>query len=115
MLTNAQILEQSSSSFGSVFRSLPRRDTLYLSCLFHDIAKPMHIGRHEIKGIPIAKRILRRLQYDDVIEDVLFLVRHHLLMEQVAFRRDLSDSHTIIDFAKVFDRVELLDYLYVLT
>jgi [protein-PII] uridylyltransferase len=115
MLTNAEMLEQSSSSFGSVFRSLPRRDTLYLGCLFHDIAKPMHIGKHEIKGIPIAKRILRRLQYGDVIEDVLFLVRHHLLMEQVAFRRDLSDPHTIIDFSKVFDRVELLDYLYVLT
>jgi len=115
MLTNAEMLEQSNSSFGSVFRSLPRRDTLYLSCLLHDIAKPMHIGRHEIKGIPIAKRVLRRLQYDDVIEDVLFLVRHHLLMEQVAFRRDLADPHTIIDFAKVFDRVELLDYLYVLT
>jgi len=115
MLTNAELLDQSNSSFGKVFRSLPRRDTLYLSCLLHDIAKPVHIGRHEIKGTSIAKRVLRRLQYDDVIEDVLFLIRHHLLMEQIAFRRDLSDPHTIIDFAKVFDRVELLDYLYVLT
>jgi [protein-PII] uridylyltransferase len=115
MLTNAEMLEQSNSSFGSVFRSLPRRDTLYLSCLLHDIAKPAHIGKHEIKGIPIAKRVLKRLQYEDVIEDVSFLIRNHLLMEQVAFRRDLSDPHTIADFAKVFDRVELLDYLYVLT
>jgi [protein-PII] uridylyltransferase len=115
MLNNVEMLEQSNSSFGSVFRSLPRRDTLYLSCLLHDIAKPMHIGKHEIKGLPIAKRILRRLRYDDVIEDASFLVRHHLLMEKIAFRRDLSDPHTIIDFAKVFDRVELLDYLYVFT
>jgi len=115
MLNNVEMLDQSNSSFGSVFRSLPRRDTLYLSCLLHDIAKPMHIGRHEIKGIPIAKRVLRRLQYDDIIEDASFLVRNHLLMEQVAFRRDLSDPHTIVDFAKVFDRVELLDYLYVFT
>ncbi|MBN1397801.1 MAG: [protein-PII] uridylyltransferase [Bacteroidetes bacterium] len=115
MLTNAELLDQSISSFGSVFRSLPRRDTLYLSCLLHDIGKPSHIGKHEIKGVSIARQILRRLNYIDVAEDVQFLVRHHLLMEQVAFRRDLNDTHTIIDFAKVFDRVELLDYLYVLT
>ena len=114
-LANAEALEHSSSSFGPVFRSLPRRDTLYLSCLFHDIAKPVHIGKHEIKGVSIAKRALQRLLYDDLIEDVSFLIRHHLLMEQVAFRRNLNDPQTIVDFARTFDRIEQLDYLYVLT
>ena len=106
-LANAEALEDSSSSFGTVFRSLPRRDTLYLSCLFHDIAKPSHIGKHEIKGVFIAKRILRRLLYDDLIEDISFLIRHHLLMEQVAFRRNLNDPQTIVDFARTFDRISL--------
>ena len=114
-LANVEALENSNSSFGNVFRSLPRRDTLYLSCLLHDIAKPSHIGKHEIKGVLIAKRALQRLLYDDLIEDVSFLVRHHLLMEQVAFRRNLNDPQTIMDFARVFDRIEQLDYLYVLT
>ena len=114
-LANAEALEQSSMSFGTVFRSLPRRDILYLACLFHDIAKPSHIGKHEIKGIYIAKRALQRLLYDDLIEDVSFLIRHHLLMEQVAFRRNLNDPQTIVDFARTFDRIEQLDYLYVLT
>jgi UTP:GlnB (protein PII) uridylyltransferase len=60
VIANAELLEQSSSLFGEVFRSLPRRDTLYLACLLHDIAKPSHIGKHELKGIPIAKRVLHR-------------------------------------------------------
>jgi [protein-PII] uridylyltransferase len=115
VLTNAEALEQSSSSFGNVFRSLPRRDTLYLACLFHDIAKPSLLGKHEIKGIPIAKRFLQRIMYDDLIDDVSFLVRHHLLMEQIAFRRNLNDPQTIVDFAHMFERIEQLDYLYVLT
>ena len=115
VLANAEALEHASSTFGTVFRSLPRRDTLYLACLFHDIAKPSHIGKHEIKGVFIAKRALERLLYDDLIEDVSFLIRHHLLMEQVAFRRNLNDTQTIVDFARTFDRIEQLDYLYVLT
>jgi [protein-PII] uridylyltransferase len=115
VLTNAEALEQSSSSFGDVFRSLPRRDTLYLACMFHDIAKPSLLGKHEIKGIPIAKRFLQRIMYDDLIDDVSFLVRHHLLMEQIAFRRNLNDPQTIVDFAHTFERIEQLDYLYVLT
>ena len=115
VLANAEALEHSSSSFGVVFRTLPRRDTLYLACLLHDIAKPSHIGKHEIKGVFIAKRALQRLLYDDLIEDVSFLIRHHLLMEQVAFRRNLNDTQTIVDFARTFDRIEQLDYLYVLT
>jgi [protein-PII] uridylyltransferase len=115
VLANAEALEQSTSSFGNVFRSLPRRDTLYLACLFHDIAKPSLLGKHEIKGIPIARRFLQRIMYDDLIDDVSFLVRHHLLMEQIAFRRNLNDPQTIVDFTHTFDRIEQLDYLYVLT
>jgi [protein-PII] uridylyltransferase len=115
VLANAEALEQSSSSFGNVFRSLPRRDTLYLACLFHDIAKPLLLGKHEIKGISIARRFLQRIMYDDLIDDVSFLVRHHLLMEQIAFRRNLNDPQTIVDFACMFERIEQLDYLYVLT
>jgi [protein-PII] uridylyltransferase len=36
-------------------------------------------------------------------------------MEQVAFRRNLNDVQTIVDFAQTFDRIEQLDYLYILT
>jgi [protein-PII] uridylyltransferase len=115
VVAQAEQLAAAQNSFGEVFRSLPRRDTLYLACLLHDIAKPGRIGDHEIAGVAIARTILRRLRFNDVVDDVLFLVRNHLLMEQVAFRRNLNDPKTIIDFASHFASPVRLDYLYILT
>ncbi len=111
----AERLEDANDSFGRVFQRLPRRDTLYLACLLHDIAKPRRIGDHEIIGVEMARAILKRLRYEDVMEDVLFLIRNHLVMEQVAFRRNLGDPQTIIDFASRFKNTRQLDYLYLLT
>lgn len=115
VLTNAEALAGNLSTFGEIFRSLPRRDTLYLAALFHDIAKPIRIGDHEIIGVDIARTTLTRLRYSDVLDDVLFLVRNHLFMEQVAFRRNLSDPQTILDFAEKIHTTHQLDLLYLLT
>jgi [protein-PII] uridylyltransferase len=114
-LANAEALASSSSQFGAAFRQIPKRDILYLSCLFHDIAKPLHIGKHEIAGVKIARQVLERLQYEDIIPDVSFLVRHHLTMEQVAFRRNLNDTLTIVQYASMFKNIQHLSYLYLLT
>jgi [protein-PII] uridylyltransferase len=115
VLSNAESLEGNTSPFGEIFRGLPRRDTLYLAALFHDIAKPIRIGDHEIIGVDVSRTIIARLRYDDVMDDVLFLVRNHLLMEQVAFRRNLSDPQTILDFASKIGNTRQLDYLFLLT
>jgi [protein-PII] uridylyltransferase len=115
VVDNAQALSHATSIFGDVFRSLVRKDVLYLACLFHDIAKPLRIGDHEIVGVEVATKILQRLQYSDALDTVGFLVRYHLVMEQVAFRRNLNDPQTTIDFASRFESVELLDLLFVLT
>ena len=115
VLANAEALEVQPSALGDIFRSLDRRDTLYLAALFHDIAKPIRVGDHEIIGVDVARTILTRLHYPDVLDDVTFLVRHHLLMEQVAFRRNLADPQTILDFAKQIGATRRLDLLYLLT
>ncbi|HTP13220.1 MAG TPA: [protein-PII] uridylyltransferase [Bacteroidota bacterium] len=115
VVDTAESLSKASSLSGEVFRSLTRRDTLYLACLFHDIAKPRRIGDHEIVGVDIARTILQRLRYTDTAREVSFLVRHHLMMEQVAFRRNLSDPQTILDFASRFENVEQLKLLFILT
>ncbi|MEX1139869.1 MAG: [protein-PII] uridylyltransferase [Bacteroidota bacterium] len=115
VVETAEALAGQSSSLGEVFRGLARRDVLYLACLLHDIAKPERVGDHEITGASIAEKVLRRLRFNDIVDDVSFLVRNHLLMEQVAFRRNLSDPQTIIDFCARIPRPYLLDYLYVLT
>ncbi len=115
VLSNAEALSSTPSTFGTIFRSLSRRDTLYLAALCHDIAKPIRVGDHEIIGVEVARTILKRLRYEDVMDDVLFLVRNHLLMEQIAFRRNLGDPQTIMDFASKINGTQQLDLLYLLT
>ena len=115
VVEGAEGLLKESNSFGAAFRNLPRRDVLYLACLLHDIAKPRRVSDHEIVGARMATKILKTLRYTDAMEDVQFLIRHHLMMEQVAFRRNLSDPQTIVSFASRFKRPSQLDYLYVLT
>ena len=115
VIANAEDLAGSASSFGSVFRSIPRREALYLACLLHDIGKPLRVGEHEIAGVRISRTILARLGYADIARDVTFLIRNHLRMEQVAFRRNLNDPQTISQFAREFENPGQLDLLYILT
>lgn len=112
---NAEGLRETSGVMREVWRNLRRKDVLYLAILLHDIAKPRGVADHEIKGVELARDVLTRIGMMDVFDDVAFLIRNHLVMEQVAFRRNIHDPETIKEFAAKFDRLELLDYLYLLT
>jgi [protein-PII] uridylyltransferase len=114
-IENVERLREQQGVLREVFRNLRRKDVLYMALLLHDIAKPRGVADHEITGVEMATSILKRIGMDDAIPDVAFLVRHHLLMEQVAFRRNIHDPETIKEFASRFDRPERLDYLYLLT
>jgi [protein-PII] uridylyltransferase len=95
---------------------LKQKDILYLAILFHDIAKPISVSGHEIIGAEIANSIMERHGFSQTeIQSVQFLVRHHLTMEQVAFRRNLNDASTLNSFANLFPNSELLDLLYLVT
>ena len=52
---------------------------------------------------------------EEETELVSWLVRHHLLMSATAFKRDLSDFKTILDFAAVVQSPERLRLLLLLT
>lgn len=114
-VANAEGLRDRQGILHEVFRNLRRKDILYIAILLHDIAKPQGVADHEITGVEMARTILHRLGMDDLLPDVAFLVRNHLVMEQVAFRRNVHDPETIKEFASLFERPERLDYLYVLT
>jgi len=59
---------------------------------------------------------MTRLGYEqDEIQLVQFLVKHHLTMEQVAFRRNLNDPETLDNFVNIFLNKTQLKYLYLLT
>jgi [protein-PII] uridylyltransferase len=114
-IANAENLREKQGILREVFRNLPRKDILYAAILLHDIAKPRGVADHEITGVSMSATILNRLGMRDAVPDVGFLVRHHLAMEQTAFRRNVHDPDTLREFASLFGRPEQLDYLYVLT
>lgn len=115
-LTNIEKLIDDNSRMSKILYEIERRDLLYLGVLFHDIAKPISVSGHEIIGAEIASSVMERLGYEQYeINLVKFLVRHHLTMEQIAFRRNLSDPVTLDQFASVIPSIEALDMLYLLT
>jgi [protein-PII] uridylyltransferase len=114
-LEHAEHLQQSDSILGRTFRSLPHREILYLAIIFHDIAKPNGVQGHEIAGVDVWKGVQERFGITDIHDDVAFLIRQHLSMEQVAFRRNIDDPATVREFAALFSRPEQLDLLFILT
>jgi [protein-PII] uridylyltransferase len=91
------------------------RKVLYVALLLHDIGK----GRdedHSVLGAQIARKVAPRLGLKpDEAETVEWLVRYHLLMSDMAQKRDLSDPRTVRDFAKAVKTRKRLDLLTVLT
>nr|WP_274517194.1 [protein-PII] uridylyltransferase [Oceaniovalibus guishaninsula] len=93
----------------------PNRRVLHVALLLHDIGK----GRdedHAVLGARIARKVAPRLGLGRTdCETVEWLVRYHLLMSDMAQKRDLSDPRTVRDFAKAVRTRKRLDLLTVLT
>ncbi|MGL5837975.1 MAG: [protein-PII] uridylyltransferase [Sphingorhabdus sp.] len=99
----------------AIFRQIVNRRVLYVAALLHDIAKGRG-GDHSILGAEIALSLCPRLGLSEAeTEAVAWLVRYHLLMSATAFKRDLADFKTILDFAQAVTSVERLRLLLVLT
>ena len=115
-MNNLEILETDKKQLGKIYKGVRNKDVLFLSVLFHDIAKPISVSGHEIIGSEIACSIMERLGYEhqDIVT-VQFLVRHHLTMEQIAFRRNLNDASTLNAFKAVIKKADDIDLLYLLT
>ena len=91
------------------------RRALYLAVLLHDIAKGRG-GDHSELGGEIAQNLGPRLGLTaEETETVAWLVLHHLLMSNTAFKRDIDDPRTIENFAGVVQSPERLRLLLVLT
>ncbi len=91
------------------------RRVLYVALLLHDIGK----GRdedHSILGAKIARKVAPRLGLKPKeVDTVEWLVRYHLLMSDMAQKRDIADPRTVRDFAKAVQTRERLDLLLLLT
>ena len=72
-----------------------RPDLLLLGALLHDIGKG-YPGDHTEAGIRVVPEIARRMDLPPADADVLVaLVRNHLLLADLATRRDLDDPATV--------------------
>ena len=91
------------------------RRALYVAVLLHDIAKGRG-GDHSEVGAELAQAICPLLGLTpEETETVSWLVLHHLLISQTAFKRDIEDPKTILDIAEVVQSPERLRLLLVLT
>ena len=92
-----------------------RPDLLVLGALFHDIGKG-YPGDHVEVGIQLVDRVASRMGFaDDEVAVLVSMVRHHLLLPDVATRRDIDDDGTIRSVATQVGSVETLELLHALT
>ncbi len=98
-----------------IMRRIKKREVIYLGVLLHDIAK----GRpddHSHAGASVARELCPRLGLSDTdTELVAWLVENHLLMSDVAQKRDISDPRTIAKFVEEIKSQERLRLMLVLT
>lgn len=99
----------------AIMRQIVSRRVLFVATLLHDIAKGRG-GDHSVLGAEVAEYLCPRLGLNPAeTETVAWLVRFHLLMSATAFKRDLADFKTILDFAQAVQSPERLRLLLVLT
>ncbi len=95
--------------------SVRRPDLLLVASLLHDIGKG-YPGDHTTVGMELIAVIGRRMGFDD--EEVATLVRLvelHLLLPDVAIRRDIDEIGTVQRVAAEVRTVEMLELLAALT
>ena len=98
----------------SIFDKIINRRALYLAMLLHDTGKGE--GDQEIEGEKSAIAACSRLGLpEEEVELVGWLVGHHLLMSDVAQKRDIGDPRTVVKFSQEVGTLERLRLLLVLT
>jgi [protein-PII] uridylyltransferase len=98
-----------------IIKRIKPREVLYCAILLHDIAKGLP-GDHSEVGGAIAASLCKRwgLPQSD-IDAVVWLVKNHLVMSDVAQKRDIADPKTVRDFVEIVQSPERLRLLLILT
>ena len=99
----------------AIMQNIISRRVVFVAVFLHDIAKGRG-GDHSVLGADVALHLCPRLGLTDAeTQTVSWLVRHHLAMSATAFKRDLTDFKTVLDFAQLVKSPERLRLLLVLT
>ena len=107
--------EEDDGPAGAAYREIRHQEVLHLAVLLHDIGKGLG-GDHSEIGAEIAVTVCTRLRLPVYqIEQVSLLVKLHLLMADIAFRRDITDSELLVNFSRQIGSPDVLRMLYTLT
>jgi [protein-PII] uridylyltransferase len=96
-------------------RDVTRPDLLFIGALLHDIGKGLP-GDHSVVGVAVAIELAEAIGLGTA--DALAigrLVRWHLLLPEVATRRDLGDPQTVRHVADTVGDIETLELLHALS
>ena len=108
-------LWEAAANAAELVERVSRPDLLVLGALFHDIGKG-YPGDHTEVGMEMFRDIGPRLGLNRHDVDVIItMIEHHLLLSDVAMRRDISDEATIDLVAGLVGTVEKLELLDALT
>ena len=95
--------------------TVTRPELLVVGTLLHDLGKGL-TGDHTRRGMELARIVGRRMGFASADVGLLeAMVEHHLLLPDVATRRDLDDPGTIEQVSEAVGSVELLELLAALT
>ena len=115
MFTVDRHLLETVSVAAGLTESVARPDLLVLGALLHDIGKG-YPGDHTEVGMELVQSITERMGYENKdVELLVGMVEHHLLLPDVATRRDLDDDGTIKSVARAVKTLSLLSLLDALT
>jgi [protein-PII] uridylyltransferase len=104
-------LVECAAGAAAMTRDVARPDLLLVGGLLHDIGKGWP-GDHSRSGAVVARDLGVRMGFGPADVDVLeALVRHHLLLPDMATRRDLDDPVTSETVAKTVGSHEVLELL----
>ncbi len=99
----------------TIFLHINKPEILYITALFHDIAKGMG-GSHSVLGEKIAQNFCTQHKLSKRDSKLItWLVRNHLVMSMTAQRMDISDPDVIHKFASQVGNIEYLNHLYLFT
>ncbi len=108
-------LWEAAANAAGLAHRVSRPDLLVLGALFHDLGKG-YPGDHTVVGMELIRTVGPKLGLVPAdVEILVTMVEQHLLLPDVAMRRDLTDPATIGHVADAVGTVEVLDLLHALT
>jgi [protein-PII] uridylyltransferase len=108
-------LFETAANAAELASSVSRVDLLLVGALLHDLGKG-YPGDHTEVGMALVHDIATRMGFPpEDVEVLVALVRHHLLLPDVATRRDLADDDVIRGVADAVGSLVVLELLAALT